>query len=167
MASGPGLRRADDKPLEVVPHLDLEKYLGTWYEIASIPYGPQKNCVAVTATYSSRKDGGIEVVNRCRVGTLDGRHRSIRGKAWVVDPATNAKLKVSFFWPFSGDYWVIELDPEYRYAVVGHPSRDYLWVLSRSPRMEEAMYRKLLRKVERKGYDVNRLVKTPQPVAVG
>jgi len=137
--------------------------LGKWYEIATIPQRFQKGCVGVTADYVLRKNGDIEVVNTCREGTLDGRVRTARGKARVVDKATNAKLKVSFFWPFWGAYWIIGLDAEYRWAVVGHPSRDYLWILSRSPQMDQATYDDILRLIAEKGYDLTRIKKTLQP----
>jgi apolipoprotein D and lipocalin family protein len=150
-------------PLRTVAHVDLQRYLGTWYEIATIPARFQKNCVGVTATYAMRPDGAIGVVNRCRKFTLDGKEKSVKGKAWVVDTSSNAKLKVQFFWPFRGDYWIIELDPEYQYAVVGHPSRNYLWILCRRPHMDEALYNQLVDKIAAQGYDVNRLVKTLQP----
>ncbi|MBE0711674.1 MAG: lipocalin family protein, partial [Candidatus Aminicenantes bacterium] len=100
----PGAARkaqAQEKPLEVVPFVDVQRYLGTWYEIATIPQRFQKGCVGVTAHYSLRSDGDIDVVNVCRKETLDGKERSVRGKAWIVDKKTNAKLKVRFFWPFS------------------------------------------------------------------
>ena len=154
---------AAGEPLRTVAHLDLQRYLGTWYEIATIPARFQKNCVAVTATYTMRPDGAIGVVNRCRKFTLDGQEKSVKGKAWVVDRTSNAKLKVQFFWPFRGDYWIIELDPEYRYAVVGHPGRNYLWILCRRPHMDEALYNQLVDEIAAQGYDVSRLVKTLQP----
>jgi apolipoprotein D and lipocalin family protein len=151
------------KRLEPVSSVDLQRYLGTWYEIATIPQRFQKGCVAVTAEYSLRKDGDIEVVNTCRQGALDGEVRRVRGKAWVVDRTTNAKLKVRFFWPFSGSYWIIGLDPDYKWAIVGHPNRKYLWILSRLPQMEEPLYRDLLRLVAEKGYDLAKIEKTLQP----
>ncbi len=151
------------KPLEVVPFVDINRYLGTWYEIATIPARFQKNCVAVTATYGLRDDGKISVINKCREGTLDGKLKSIKGKAWVVDKKTNAKLKVQFFWPFSGDYWIIELDPDYQYAVVGHPQRKYLWILNRSPQMDDMLYEELIGKIAEKGYDTAKIKKTLQP----
>ena len=120
-------------PLAVVPQVELGRYMGTWYEIASYPTWFQKGCAGSTATYALRPDGAVDVLNRCRKGgELDSAH----GTAWAPDPSVPAKLKVRFFWPFSGDYWIIELGPEYEYAVVGHPSREYLWILSRTPRME-------------------------------
>ncbi|HSQ79148.1 MAG TPA: lipocalin family protein [Candidatus Bathyarchaeia archaeon] len=151
------------KPLEVVPQVDLPRYLGTWYEIATIPQRFQRGCVGVTAHYSLRPDGAIDVVNVCRKDRLDAPPRSVRGKAWVVDKTTNAKLKVRFFWPFTGDYWIIELDPDYQWAVVGHPGRTYYWILSRTPQMEPALYEELIRRAAAKGYDTSLIKKTLQP----
>lgn len=152
-------------PLETVSQkVDLNRYLGKWYEIARYDNAFQKDCVASMATYSMRPDGNISVLNQCRVSTLEGELKSVEGKAWVVDPATNAKLKVSFFWPFSGDYWIIELGEHYEYAVVGHPNRKYLWILSRTPQMNDARYNEILNRLASTHcYDTTRLVKTPQP----
>ncbi len=155
--------RSEDRPLEVVPHVDIQKYLGTWYEIATIPQRFQKGCVGVTAHYSLLKSGKIEVVNVCRKETLDGKVKSIRGTAWIVDRKSNAKLKIRFFWPFSGAYWIIELDEDYEWAVVGHPNRDYLWILCRTPQMDPELYAELIRRVAAKGYDIGRIKKTLQP----
>lgn len=154
---------AEEKPLQVVPRVDIERYLGTWYEIATIPQRFQKGCVGVTATYTRRDDGAIEVLNSCRKETLDGEMKTVKGKAWVVDKNTNAKLKVQFFWPFRADYWIIELDPDYQYAVVGHPSRKYLWILSRTPQMDEALYQGLIQRIANKGYDPSLIKRTLQP----
>jgi apolipoprotein D and lipocalin family protein len=163
-AAGAAARAAaQTKPLEVVPRVDIERYLGTWYEIATIPQRFQKGCVGVSAHYSLREDGAIDVFNVCRRGTLDGKERSIRGKAWIVDRTTNAKLKVRFFWPFAGAYWIIELDEGYRWAVVGHPDRTYYWILSRTPQMDATLYDELIRRAAAKGYDVSKIKKTLQP----
>ena len=156
--------RADDRLLQTVPHVDLGRYAGTWYEIATIPQRFQKDCVAVTATYTLRDDGTIAVLNKCRKKTLDGELKEAKGKAWVIDKKTNAKLKVQFFWPFKGDYWIIELDVDYQYAVVGHPGRKYLWILSRTPQMEESLYQDLLRRIANKGYDLSLIKRTLQPL---
>jgi apolipoprotein D and lipocalin family protein len=151
-------------PLRVVPAVDLARYLGTWYEIASYPQWFQRDCVASTATYARREDGRIRVLNACRDRTLDGPLRQAEGVAWVVaGEPSNAKLQVQFFWPFRGDYWIIELDAEYRTAVVGHPSREYLWILSRTPQMDPALYAELCRRIEAHGYDLRRLQRTLQP----
>jgi apolipoprotein D and lipocalin family protein len=154
----PGLRQ----DLPVVPKVDLLRYSGTWYEIATIPSWFQRDCTASTAEYVPQPDGTIQVINSCRVGAPDGPARSVEGRARVVDPATNAKLSVQFQWPFSGDYWIVALDPEYRYAMVGHPSRDYLWILSRTPALPDATYAGLLDRARELGYDPRRVVRTPR-----
>ncbi len=148
--------------LNVVPYVKIEQYVGTWHEIARYPNSFQKDCVATTATYTLDKDGKIKVVNRCRLGSVDGKEKTARGKAWVVDETSNAKLKVQFFWPFSGDYWIIQLDKDYQYAVVGHPKRKYLWILSRTPEMDEKLYHEILQKLVRQGYDPQRLITAAQ-----
>ena len=151
-------------PLEVVDQVDLDRYLGQWYEIASFPQRFQRGCVASTAHYARRDDGRIRVENACRDGSFDAEWRRAEGVAWVTDPdESNAKLKVQFFWPFRGDYWIIELDPDYRYAVVGHPSRDYLWILSRTRAMDRRVYEELLARIAAHGFDPDRLSLTPQP----
>ena len=149
--------------LSVVPKVDIDRYLGKWYEIARYPNRFEKACVAVTADYSLRDDGKVRVVNECRKGSLEGPIKRIEGKAWIVDASTNAKLKVQFFWPFRGAYWIIDLGKDYEYAVVGHPGRKYLWVLSRTPNMEPEIYEEILRRLPRQGYDPARLQKTLQP----
>jgi apolipoprotein D and lipocalin family protein len=151
-------------PLAVVDEIDLDRYLGRWYEIASFPQRFQEGCVATTANYSRREDGRIRVENECRDGSFDGDVRRVEGIAWVADPSgSQAKLEVQFFWPFRGDYWVIELDPDYRHAVVGHPSRDYLWILARTRTLDPEVYQGLLRRIESQGYDLERLNRTLQP----
>ena len=153
-------------PLHTVARVDLDRYLGTWYEIARYPHRFQEGCVASTATYARLANGGIRVENACRDANRDGAIRRATGVAWVAsgDPS-NAKLEVQFFWPFRGDYWIIELDPDYRYAVVGHPSREYLWILSRTPRMDEVVYQELFRRIAVHGYDVTRIQRTLHPPA--
>ena len=159
--------RAADRPLETVASVDLDRYLGRWFEIASYPAWFQKGCTATTADYSLREDGLIKVVNSCRKGTLDGKPKQSTGRAKVIDTATNAKLKVSFFRPFWGDYWIIDLDPDYQWAVVGVPNRKYLWILSRTPLMDDTVYDDLLSRLPAMGYDPARLNRTPQPETGG
>ena len=161
----PALAMAQTKPLQTVPKVDLNRYLGTWYEIATIPQRFQKGCTGVTATYSLRPDGKIDVLNQCYKDSLNGKHKQVHGKAWMVDKETNAKLKVQFFWPFSGAYWVIELDSVgYQYAVVGHPNRNYLWILCRTPKMDQGLYDGLLARIrDVHGYDISKIKKTLQP----
>lgn len=157
-------KKAPAQELAVVPEVDLARYAGTWYEIARYPNRFQKDCFATSVTYTIRDDGTVEVINRCRSGSVNGEEKSIRGRAWSVDPTTNAKLKVQFFWPFRGDYWIIQLDTEYRYAVVGHPKRKYLWILSRTPDMDAATYDGILERLREQGYDTERLLRTAHPL---
>lgn len=150
-------------PLETVPSVDVSRYLGTWHEIASFPQSFQKGCTATTATYTlAEKPGEIVVENRCNKGTVGGPEEIATGRARVVDASTNAKLEVSFFGPFWGAYWVIDLGDDYEFAVVGHPGRDYLWVLSRTPTMDPAVYEGILLRLRAKGYETERLVLTQQ-----
>ena len=127
--------------LEVVPHVELEKYLGKWYEIAHLPAKFQEGCNETTATYTLSKDGNISVLNQA---TKNGKIKQAKGKAKVVDKNTNAKLKVTFFWPFYGDYWILKLGDNYDYSIVGTPNRKYLWILCRTPQMDDKLYLQLI-----------------------
>lgn len=149
-------------PLQTVARVELGRYLGTWYEIASFPQSFQEGCTATTATYKLREDGEIDVLNRCNKGSVTGPEDRAEGRARVVDPTTNAKLEVSFFRPFWGSYWIIDLAPDYSYAVVGHPDRDYLWILSRTPVMADETYADILGRLTRVGYETGRLQRTAQ-----
>jgi len=146
-------------PLQVVPYVDLNRYTGVWYEIARYPHRFQAGCVESRATYTLRDDGKISVLNECNEESDRSKVRSAKGKAWVVDTATNAKLKVSFFWPFSGDYWIIDLGNDYEYAVIGHPGRKYLWILSRTKKMDESVYEGILTRLKQQHYDTSKLIK--------
>ena len=150
-------------PPAVVPQVDLNRYMGVWYEIARFPFQVQEGCFATTATYALRPDGTVSVLNQCRKGSFEGQLSTAEGTARVVDATTNAKLTVTFFWPFSGDYWIIDLGKDYEYAVVSVPSRQYLWILSRTPVLSEGVYNTILERLSGQGFDVRRLVKTPQP----
>ena len=152
--------------LEVVGAVDLSRYAGRWYEIARLPNRFEKKCAdSVTATYTLRSDGKVDVVNRCR--KANGEYTTAKGKAKIVDKKTNAKLKVTFFWPFYGDYWILDLGSNYEYAVVGAPNRDYLWILSRTPQLDEQLYQGLLAKMAARGFDTERIIRTPHPTGSG
>jgi len=151
------LTKKENNTLEVVPHVELEKYLGKWYEIAHLPARFQEGCTDTTATYTLSKDGNISILNEC---IRNGKVKQAKGKAKVVDKNIGAKLKVTFFWPFSADYWIIDLGKEYDYAVVGTPNRKYLWILSRTPQMDDNLFSQLIESVKSKGFDVNNLIKT-------
>ena len=150
-------------PLPVVERVELDRFIGKWYEIAKYPNFFQQQCYGgTTAEYGIREDSSISVVNTCREGSLDGPESRIEGYATIADPTTNAKLSVVFFPPFGAPYWVIDLDADYQWAVIGEPSRSTLWILSRTPTMDEATYEGILGRLAAKGYDPARLVVTPQ-----
>lgn len=147
-------------PLQVVPSVDLSRYVGRWYEIAHLPAWFQRDCASdITATYTLGPDGKIAVLNQCR--NADGVLKSAKGTAHVVSgDGPNTKLKVTFFWPFYGNYWIIDLDPQYRWAVVGEPNRKYFWILCREPRLDQAIYVQIIDRARKQGYDLNSLIVT-------
>lgn len=151
-------------PPTTVPRVDLARYAGRWYEAARLPNPEQdgrRRCVDVTATYTARPDGSVHVRNAARDANAGMRATGITGRARKVDDS-GAKLVVRFYHLFGGAYWVIGLDPEYRWAVVGTPSRRRLWVLSRTPQMAPADYDRALAIARDQGYDPARIVATPQ-----
>jgi apolipoprotein D and lipocalin family protein len=149
----------DRNDMRVVQAVDLERYAGRWYEIVRLPNRFQRRCAGdVTATYTLREDGRVDVVNECV--REDGGREVATGTAWQPDPP-EGRLKVRFFWPFSGDYWIIDLDPDYQWALVGEPDRDNLWVLARQPQMEEAQLQRILETARHEGYDLEGLIRTP------
>lgn len=161
VAEGLASAESTTRPLRTVDGVDLKRYSGTWYEIARYPNRFQRDCQSDTkAEYTVRKDGKVQVVNSCL--QKDGKTKTARGTAKVADKRTNAKLRVTFFWLFYGDYWVIGLSPDYRYAVVGEPKRKYLWILSRTPEIDDATYKEVLEQIREAGYDPGKLIKTPQ-----
>ena len=150
--------RAVPQPAKSV---ELSRYLGRWYELARYEQGFQKDCDGVTADYSLRSDGMIRVVNRCRMP--DGKLKDAVGRAKIVDTASNAKLKVSFFGPFFGDYWVLDRADDYSWAIVGEQSGRYLWLLSREASPGEAGVQELISRAGAMGYDTAMLRRTQQP----
>ncbi|APW44911.1 hypothetical protein RS694_15595 [Rhodoferax saidenbachensis] len=150
-------------PVHSVPSVDLARYSGKWFEIASYPMFFQRNCIAdTTAEYTSTSDGTIRVDNRCRT---DSGFDEATGTASVVPGFGNSRLKVWFFWPFKADYWVIGLDPEYRWALVGNPNRKYLWLLSRTPQLSPELLKAALASASAQGFDLAQLRYTVQSTA--
>jgi apolipoprotein D and lipocalin family protein len=161
-----GAAAAGRPPPETAAFVDLDRYLGTWYEVASIPNRFQKHCRAnTTARYRRIEDGRLEVLNSCLNG--DGAVEAARGVARVVDSRSNAKLEVSFvslfgwrlFW---GDYWILYLSPDYSQAIVGTPNRRYGWILSRTPAIPAETRKALDHRLRDAGYDPGAFVDTPQ-----
>jgi apolipoprotein D and lipocalin family protein len=153
--------------VQTVTQVDLKRYMGKWYEIAAIPMFFERRCVGNTlADYGLLPNGLVEVVNSCKINT--GRRISSVGRAKVIDRQTHAKLKVTFLnllgWRFlaGGDYWILALDPDYRYAVVGHPTRRYGWILSRTPSLPQATLAAISAQLARQGYDPCLFMTTPQ-----
>ena len=149
--------------METVKNLDLNRYLGTWYEIARYPHSFEKGMVGVTANYSLREDGKIKVVNQGWMGSFEGKFKKAEGKAKMPDPKEPGKLKVSFFLFFYGDYFVLELDTiDYQYAMIGSSSPDYFWILSRTPQMKAEIYDNLIQKAVKLGYKTEKIEKVLQ-----
>ena len=146
-------------PPATVPHVDLARYAGTWYEIARYDYWFERGLVGVTASYTDRPDGRIDVLNRGRKDSLTGKESSATAIAWMVAPG---ELKVRFFWPFAGDYWIIGLADDYRWAVVGAPGRDYLWFLARAPQPAAADLAQMRAVAQAAGFDLEPLLSVPQ-----
>lgn len=146
---------------EPAKSVDLPKYLGRWYEIARYEQSFQKGCEGVSAEYALRKDGMISVRNACR--KPDGKISAATGKARIVDQASNAKLKVSFFGPFYGDYWILDRADDYSWAIVGEPSGRYLWLLAREQTPAPAQVEALIARAGALGYDTAMLIRTRQP----
>ena len=157
--------------LSTVESVDLSRYAGTWYEIARLPMWFQRHCINSKAIYSSRPDGAVGVHNECV--TESGAVEQADGVATVVDTRTKAKLTVVFDNWFArlfgssrdGNYWILDLDPEYRTATVGSPDRRYLWILSRTPQLEESTYRRLVERAQQLGYPVSDLIKARRPAS--
>ena len=153
--------------LPTVQNVDLERYLGTWYEIARFDQKFQRGCTAVSATYSIGSDGDIKVLNSCRLDHPSGELKLAEGRAWLKNERSSSKLKVQFFLSnyriniFAGNYWIIDLDEEnYSYAVVGDPSRKYFWILSRTPDMDEELFEDIKTRATDLGFNMNNLLKT-------
>jgi apolipoprotein D and lipocalin family protein len=149
------LTKMENAPLEVVPHVELNRYLGKWFEIARLPANFQDGCNQTTATYTLNDDGSVSVLNEC---VKNGKLKRAKGKAKIVDKITGSKLKVTFFWPFYGDYWIINLGKNYDYSVVGTPDRKYLWVLSRTPQMDDKLFSQLMEFAKSKGFETQKLI---------
>ena len=150
-------------PVTLVDDVDVERYLGRWYEIARYQSGFEKNIYGATAEYGLRKDGRIQVINSGFKNSLNGKYTEVRAVAWIPDADVPAALKVRFFGLFAADYMIIGLDNEdYEWAVVGNNSRDFLWFLSRTPEIDESLYRMMENIARSDGFNVDPLYRVPQ-----
>ncbi|WP_414664973.1 lipocalin family protein [Horticoccus sp. 23ND18S-11] len=150
-------------PLRTVPQVDLDRYLGDWNVIAHIPYFLEKGKVATLDRYARRPDGRFDNIFVFRRGSFDAPEEQWKGVAWVHDKTTNAEWRVQFIWPVRLAYLIIDLDPDYRWAVVGHPSRNYIWILARDRQLPDELYRSILQRAAAQGYAIDRIAKVPQP----
>jgi len=141
-------------PPTTVPSVDLARYAGDWYEVEAFPAWFQRGCTGARAAYTPQADGTIRVVNTCQRGDRTAR---IEGTARAVPGSNNSKLKVRFFWPLEADYWILDLDPAYRWAAVGTPNRKYLWILARTPQLDPDVLVRLRARLAAQGYDISRL----------
>lgn len=144
---------SSSSPPDTVEQVDLSRYVGKWYEQASIPMVFAWFCKCSTAEYSAGEDGYVKVNNTChRFGSFSSK----LAKAWTVD-SSHSKLKVQFFWPFSADYWIVDLDPNYQWSVVSNSKKSYLWILSREVRLEKSVYTEIVERLKGRGFPVEEL----------
>lgn len=156
----PAFAETCPNPPQTATAVNLERYVGTWYEVEAIPQSFQKGCSNTRATYTALENGKIDVLNECK---RDGNWTNAHGQATVVDKETNAKLKVSFVWPyigFFGDYWILDVDADYQVAVVGHPCRESGWILSRNPHTPDFLIDNARIVLKEQGYDLSKFVQT-------
>nr|WP_319399163.1 lipocalin family protein [uncultured Carboxylicivirga sp.] len=151
-----------NEELPTVAEVNLERYMGTWYEIARLPNSFEKGLECVTATYSIKDDGFIKVVNKGFSESDHSKTEEAIGKAKIPDTNYPGQLKVSFFGPFYGNYYIIDLDPNYQYVLIGEPSRKYLWILSRTPELNSSIYNSLISKAQELGFATNKISITNQ-----
>ena len=149
--------RQSNTPLQTVSSVDLNKYLGKWYEIYRLPnWFEDDDCVTVTAEYGLRDDGGVSVLNTCHKAS---KKEEARGIAKIVEGSSNSKLRVSFFRPFYGDYWILDLASDYSWVLIGEPAGKYFWILARDKKLSPGLEESLLVKAEKLGYLRKDLVK--------
>jgi apolipoprotein D and lipocalin family protein len=152
--AGPSGNSSVPQPTKPV---EIDQYLGHWFELARYENRFERGCEAVTADYSLRDDGMVRVLNTCRGGGINGRRKESEGRAKTVPDSGNAELKVSFFGPFYGDYWILDRAADYSWSIVGEPSGRYLWILTRTPKPTKQIRNMLVEKAKALGYDVEML----------
>ncbi len=152
------------QPLRTVDHVDLPRFMGDWYVIGIIPWFVEKNNVGTMDIYTPRADGKIDVTYAFHKKTLSAPRQEMKALGKVVNTKTNAEWAIQFIWPFWAAYLVIDLSPDYQHTVIGHPSRDLVWIMSRKPTMSETDYEAILARLAAQGYDTSRIVKVPQAI---
>ena len=155
-------KRQNLAPLQVQAHVDLKKFMGRWYVIANIPYRAEAGKVGSYVEYRPRSDGRMDDLYFFRKKNFDQKQEQWSGVAWVIDRQSNARWLAQFIWPFKFDYLILATAPDYSWALVGHPSRDLVWVFARQAAMDDARYQQLRSKLAAMGYDEKRVLRVPQ-----
>ena len=150
-------------PLKTVDHVDLARFMGDWYVIGTIPWIVEKNNVGTMDIYKMRPDGRIDITYAFHKKDLSAKRQEMYAIGTVLDKQSNARWGVQFFWPFKAPYLVIDLAPDYSTTTIGYPSRDLIWIMARTPTLSESVYQSLLKNASSQGYDIQRIVKVPQP----
>jgi len=156
--------KTQSQVMKTVENVDLQRYMGTWYEIARFPHSFEKGLFGVTATYTLKKNGKVEVLNQGYKDSLTGKLKRAKGFAKVPDPNVPGRLMVYFFWPFGGEYLILDLDENYQHVLVGSSSKNYLWILSRSMQMSDTTYYNIVTKAKSLGFDTSKLEKVTQKI---
>lgn len=154
------------RPLQTVEHVDLNRFMGDWHVIGTIPWFVEKNNVGTMDIYKLRPDGRIDIRYAFHKRTLDAPRQEMKAVATVVNNKTNAEWAVQFLWPFKAPFLVIDLTPDYKSTIIGYPDRSLIWIMNREPVMSEKDYALALEKVRGQGYDISRIVKVPQKSAI-
>ncbi len=157
-----GMDAGGRPPVPTVPRVDLDRYMGDWYVIATIPTSYEKGAYNVLDSYRLSPDGTIAATCTYRKGGFDGPLRTMRPKGFVRDPGANATWWMQFFWPLKAEYLIAYLSPDYSQTIVARTKRDYVWVMARTPSIAEADYTRLVEKVAELGYDTGKLERVPQ-----
>src|SRR5512147_1624010 len=149
-------------PIQTVPHVDLQRFMGDWYVIANIPTFVEKNAYNAVESYRLDADGTIATTFTFRQGGFDGELKRYRPRGFVFDERSNAVWGMQFVWPFKGDFRIVYVNADYTQTVIGREKRDYVWIMARRPTMPEADYQRILALLEREGYDIGKIQKVPQ-----
>lgn len=150
------------KPIDTVEHVDLKRFMGEWYVIANIPTFIETDAYNAIETYKMNEDGSIATTFTFRQGSAEGNRKQYNPTGFIVDKQSNALWDMQFIWPFKAEYRVIYLDDDYQTTIIGRSKRDYVWLMSRQPAIEENNYRSLLRFIQSQGYDIDKVQKVPQ-----
>ncbi len=155
-------KKENMEPLKTVDYVNLEKFMGDWYVIAIIPNFIEKNAVNGIESYRTLNKDGVKIDYRFRIKSPDGKLKHLQPKAWIYNRETNSEWRVQFLWPFKAAYLIIDLADDYSYTVVGEPSRKFVWIMAREPKIDDQTYNSILDRLSKQGYDTSKIQKMPQ-----